>query len=662
MNKQKIISRSKKEIADTLKLMEIINKQFGEKFERFQIRNLNTKQINYKIVHLLHDPYIFVNAYAKISKNKGALTKGTLSQEDTMKFFGQINAHNIANKFKQNSYCFKPVRRVHIPKPNSPHKTRPIDTPTQENRIVQEAIRGILESIYEPEFSEFEKLNEMTATNFGFRPNKDCSRAVNNFKLRSQTCNYIIEGDISGAYNSVDHKILIHILNKRIKDKKFIDIIKQLLESGIMDKGNFEHSITGVPQGGIVSPLLFNIYMFEFDKFVLKLLNNYSSKGKRKISSEYQSLGYKIRKLRRNKPAHYEIEIKKLIAQRQKIPSYTPDSIPKNPIFVRYADDWILGLNVTKQEAQLVKEKIRKFLWLFLRLKLDPNKTTISHYQRDGIRFLGFEIKMWSIDQIKISKKLTKTSQGLQRINTRTTSRKITIRPDKERILRNLVLKGVCQKDGRPIGIRSWAILEEFRIVERYKSIMLGMVNYYAKCDNIYIFNQISYILLYSCAKTIATRKKITMSQVFNKYGKSLKIKVETHGKDKNESKVIRTKQIEFPTFTELKKNGTIQNLKNRPLTENTYDPFKLTYYNRTKLKVFSCCCICGNDDKVAMHHINSLQSIPLEKRKKFDYLRKRLNRLQIPVCFNCHMDITHGRYNNPISPTTFYDEWMAKL
>ena len=131
---------------------------------------------------------------------------------------------------------------------------------------------------------------------------------------------------------------------------------------------------------------------------------------------------------------------------------------------------------------------------------------------------------------------------------------------------------------------------------------------------------------------------------------------------DNKQSKTIRTKSIKFPTFTELKTNGTLDNLKNRTFIERINDPFKLTYYNKTKFKVFSCCCICGSDDRVAMHHINSLQSIPQRKRKKFDYLRSRLNRLQIPVCFHCHMDITHGRYDNPISPTSFYDEWMAKL
>jgi retron-type reverse transcriptase len=202
---------------------------------QLRMRNEDTKHINHKIYHLLCDPFIYVNAYAKISKNPGALTKGIKSDEEIMTFFGKSNAEKIANKFKTKNYSWKPTRRTWIPKPGK-NKLRPIDTPTQEDRIVQEAIRGILESIFEPEFREFETQNEFLCTNYGFRPNQSTWKAANALKIFGQATIYGIEGHISGAYNNVDHDILINLLNKRIKDKKFIEVISKLLKSDIMEE------------------------------------------------------------------------------------------------------------------------------------------------------------------------------------------------------------------------------------------------------------------------------------------------------------------------------------------------------------------------------------------------------------------------------------------
>lgn len=244
-------------------------------------RNKNPGHINYKIHHLLHDPFTFVNAYTKISKNRGALTEG-YNDEGVMKLFGLETATSIAKKIKNNTYKFKPVKRNWIPKPGKTKK-RPIDVPTQSNRIVQEAIRGILEAIYEPEFEKWGKDTKHLSNNYGYRPGKSTWSALQTLKEKSQRCTIAIEGDIVSAYNNVDHDILISILKKRIKDKKFLNLIKQLLKCGVMDRHQYEHSITGTPRG-IVSPLLFNIYMFCFDQFVydeiiLPIIN--AEKGKR---------------------------------------------------------------------------------------------------------------------------------------------------------------------------------------------------------------------------------------------------------------------------------------------------------------------------------------------------------------------------------------------
>lgn len=184
-----------------------------------------------------------------------------------MKFFGLNDATKIATKIKQNKYKFKPVKRTWIPKPGK-NKKRPIDVPTQSDRIVQEALRGILEAIFEPEFKHWGHITRNLSNNYGFRPGMGPWKSLGILKKYHKPCTMVIEGDIVSAYNNVNHGILLSILRKRIKDKKFLGLIKQLLKSGIMDEKKYEHSLIGTSQRGIVSPLLFKIYLFGLDKFV----------------------------------------------------------------------------------------------------------------------------------------------------------------------------------------------------------------------------------------------------------------------------------------------------------------------------------------------------------------------------------------------------------
>jgi RNA-directed DNA polymerase len=218
--------------------------------------------------------------------------------------FGLEKATNIAKKIKKGTYTFKPVQRTWIPKPGK-NKKRPIDVPNQSDRIVQEAVRGILEAIYEPVFQEFGEKTKNLCNNYGFRPKKSCWSAVEKLKLHSKKCNIAIEGDIVSADNNVNHDILLKILSRRIKDKKFLKLIKDMLKSGIRDQRRFEHSLNGTPQGGIVSPLLFNIYMYEFDKYVYEqcikpILNENEEQEKKPEvrSRKYNQISYKTKKAR----------------------------------------------------------------------------------------------------------------------------------------------------------------------------------------------------------------------------------------------------------------------------------------------------------------------------------------------------------------------------
>ena len=179
LSKDLLSKIEKKELLNRRKL-DIINR--GNKLENLRLRNLSHKHINWKLYYLLWDPFTFNNAYAKISKNAGALTKAIDSKETILLFYRNKDAESIAKSFKEEKSKWSATRRTWIPKPGK-RKKRPIDTPTQRDRIVQEAIRGILEAIYEPEFVAFEKEINYKCTNFGFRPNKSTWDAIETLKL-----------------------------------------------------------------------------------------------------------------------------------------------------------------------------------------------------------------------------------------------------------------------------------------------------------------------------------------------------------------------------------------------------------------------------------------------------------------------------------------------
>ena len=638
-------------------------------------RNIDTAHVNYKIQHLLYDPFTFINAYAKISKNKGALTEG-INEEKIIQLFGLEKASMLAEKIKQNRYEFQPVKRTWIPKPGK-KKKRPIDVPNQTDRIVQEAVRGILEAIYEPVFREFETKTEFRSSNYGFRPKKSCWSAIEKLTLHSKRCNIILEGDIVSAYNNVDHHILLQILKKRIKDKKFLKFVEKMLKSGIMDSGRFEHSLNGTPQGGIVSPLLFNIYMHEFDKYVyeqciIPIQNSNTDKKQQVRSLKYNQINYATKKARLEYVKNRELDriqggctnkdlakrTKKIYKLKLRIQQKTPyynevGELERGAIFVRYADDWVLALTCSHEEALEYKEKIRKYLKDHLKMELDDKKTSVTLASK-GYKFLGFEILRPSTKP-KIMRVLQKDKTGKYvRLAKRTTSRLITVEPDTDRILKRLRLLKMCDQMGFPKGKPSWTIYDEFQIVQKYAQIMRGIFNYYKPCERINRLNRISYILQYSCAKTIAIRKKISMAQVFKIYGIDLTIK-----KTLLNTKTEKLISQRFYDLTQLKK----MEKKKLPTQQKieTPDPFHIKEFWRTKFKIFNECCICGSMDNIQLHHINSIASMK-EKKDNAAAIRSQINRLQIPVCHSCHKDITHGKYSDPRKPIQFYNEFIAKL
>jgi hypothetical protein len=319
-------------------------------------------------------------------------------------------------------------------------------------------------------------------------------------------------------------------------------------------------------------------------------------------------------------------------------------------------------MTCSKEEAIETKKKLSQFLHTRLKMQLDEKKTTIMSTSK-GYKFLGFEIRR-NIKKPRLKRVLQKANSKGKTIHIRslkrTTSLQITIEPDSDRILRRLVLLKMCKKKCNkkffPKGKTSWTMYNEFQIVQKYALMMRGIFNYYKPCERLSRLYHISYILQYSCAKTIAIRKNITLAQVLKQYGLNLNVS-ETIKNSKNDP-IIKKQQ--FYDIITLRKMETKKPKLN--LSSNDTDPFRIKEFWRTKFKVYNECCICGSMDNIQLHHINSVSSLKKKKKDNAVAIRSQLNRLQIPVCYPCHLSITQGKYSDPKKPIVFFNEFIAKL
>jgi len=298
----------------------------------------------FDLYHLLYDKDWLRLAHDHVAQNAGSVTAGCDGID--MEAFDENlenNLQKLAQDLKAETFEPYPVRRTFIPKSNG--KVRPLGIPTIQDRIVQEALRMILEPIYEADFSQY---------SFGFRPNRctmDAIKAILWSTNERKKFFWVIEGDISSYFDTINHKKLLKLLGRRVKDEKILRLTRKFLRAGVMEGKLFRDTKLGTPQGGIVSPLLANVYLSELDKYMTRHTN----------------LPRKDRRIRRKQGKG-------------------------NYAYIRYADDFVVLCNGTKEEAEGLKEELYTFLQQALRLTLSKEKTKITHLN-DGFKFLGFWIQ-----------------------------------------------------------------------------------------------------------------------------------------------------------------------------------------------------------------------------------------------------------------------------
>lgn len=497
------------------------------------------------LYELVYSTNLMTVSHRKLTKDKKADTRE--SENDSIEKISYEKLEKLSKELKNKAFKWKNIRQIEIPR--SGKNPRPLGLPNYTEKIIQNNILMILEAIYEP---IFEELN----LNFGFRPHYSCQDAIEEIMhYRNRGLNWAIEGDIKGAFDNIHPPKLANILRKLIDDNDFVQLIYEACIMSTINIKNDPKSIIESSEGSIISPILFNIYMHEFDLDVIELLeqikieNCPNSKTKSPTTFAYEKNRWKIRKLNKklekyelvkklreitnnekNEMKKIKITINKIIKIRTRTNRVDYTRILLRYAYNRYADEFLILTNRNEQLCEIIKQRIAEILKTKYYLKLSTEKRIITELIIEHVRYLGFTIFMQKRVVVKRRNTDTLTRPG----------RQILAGPDLNRIYKRLVEKRMATPNSlRPTSKPSWLVFEIKDIIEKYNSIMLGIYNYYYPIITYKSeISRIYYILYYSCLKTIARKLKTTKSQLFNKFGWK---EVNMNGETTNRNRIIYT-------------------------------------------------------------------------------------------------------------------------
>lgn len=589
-----------------------------ERLQQLERLNANPEWVNRDVYRLMYKEDLYIAAYERIKSNPGNMTPGV--DGSTLDGFSIGTIRRTIDSMRNESYQFNPGRRLYIPKANG--KKRPLTIAPPREKVVQEVIRMILNSIYDgkerPTF-----LN----TSHGFRANRGTHTALQEISKWKNVV-WFVEGDIKGCFDNINHARLIELISKRVDDSRFLDLLWKALRAGYME---FREppvlTLVGTPQGSIVSPLLANIYLHELDVFVESLRQKYEKGEKRRLNPEYKRIAAKLLYARQNGNSERAAELEKLI---HTIPTTDVNDPNYTRIhYVRYADDWIVGVTGPKDLAETIKNEVGNFLRDDLKLELSEEKTFIRHARTERAFFLGTYLQT----QGKGEPKVSKVNRDGKTYRARVTGWNMHLSAPLERVVERLYQKGFCSKEGDPRHISAWIHLDEADILERYNAVLWGTLNYYAFTRNYNHLRGVQSILQLSAAKTLAAKHKVgSIRKLFRKHGASLRFK----------RSVGDTQQS-----VSLRLNANWKVRTNRFLVNLNPNGDLLAIYGKktSRSRLGLSCAICGEEDGVEMHHLRHVRKSN-EKLRGIDALMAKVNRKQIPVCITHHKAIHRGIYD----------------
>ena len=582
--------------------------------------NEHSKDSSYKferLYRILFNEELFYVAYQKIASNGGSTTKG--SDGRSIDGMSLARIETLIASLKDESYQPHPSRRVHIPKKNG--KTRPLGIPAFEDKLVQEVVRMILEAIYEGHFE---------TTSHGFRPKRSCHTALLHIQKTFNGAKWFIEGDIKGFFDNIDHDVLVGILRERISDDRFIRLIRKFLKAGYVEDWTFHNTYSGMPQGGIVSPILANIYLDKLDKYVKEYIRHFDMGTKRRPGKESNDLANErkrtVRKLKKVKDgtekAALVARLKAIEQERAAFPSGDEmDGSYRRLKYIRYADDFILGVIGSKEDALRIKEDIKSFLSESLALELSEEKTLITHTGKSA-KFLGYEITVTRNNHQR------RDVQGRLR---RTYGKRVRLNVSMATLRDKLLEYGAMEiklRNGKEIWkpkCRSGLIFnDDLEILDRYNRETVGFCNYYLIANNCVVLHNFRYIMEYSMYKTFAGKYRSTVRKINKKYrlNKLFTVKYEQKG-------VIKSRTFYKTSF---KRRTTAFN------GSCDIEPYSIADVSRTnltdRLKAEKC-ELCGATGKLIMHHVRNLKD--LKGKESWERLMLARKRKTIALCPSCH-------------------------
>ena len=556
---------------------------------------------------------LYLTAYGNIYSNQGAMTPG--ANEETADGMSEEKIEQIIGLMRNERYRFSPARRIYIPKKNG--RLRPLGLPSWSGKLVGEVVRLLLEAIYEPQFSRW---------SHGFRRNRGCHTALRDIQNTWTGTTWFIEGDISDCFGSLDHEILLRILAEKIHDQRFLRLIRNMLKAGYLEDWEYRDSLSGCPQGGVVSPILSNVYLDKLDKFVeQELIPQYTRGTRRKCNPEYDRIQYRLARARKRGDRAAARDLEK---QLRSLPASDPmDPGYRRLKYTRYADDHILGFIGPKAEAGEIKAKLAKFLRETLGLELNQQKTLTTHARSQHARFLGYDITVQhSRDKITGGRRTVNGTIAL-------------------RVPRDVIKAQTARyrRRGKPSHRPRLQNLDDYDIVRKYGAEYAGVVNYYLLARDVYRLTTLRWNAESSMLRTLARKHRSSVAKIAARH----KAKIET-------SDGLRT-CFEARKHREGKKDlvarfGGIILRQDRRAVIRDPAPAPAAYPRKELVKRLRTreCELCETGTTVTVHQVTGLKTLgkPGPGQPAWAALMAKMRRKTLIVCAPCH-DWIHA---NPVA------------
>ena len=556
---------------------------------------------------------LYYLAYGNIYSNKGSMTPG--ASEETADGMSEEKIEQIIGLMRQEKYRFSPARRVYIPKKNG--KLRPLGMPTWFDKLVGEVVRLLLEAFYEPQFSD---------TSHGFRKFRGCHTALREINNTWTGTAWFVEGDISDCFGSLDHEILLGILAEKIRDNRFLRLIRNMLKAGYLEDWTYRDTLSGVPQGGTVSPILSNVYLDKLDKFVeQELIPQYTRGATRAANPAYRQADALLRRARRRGD---RAEARRLFLEMRALPSTDPmDPGYRRLKYIRYADDHILGFTGPKAEAEEIKARLAEFLRETLGLELNQQKTLITHARSQRARFLGYDIT--------VQHSGTKISNGRRSANGKIA---LKVPPD--------VIRAQCARyrnHGKPWHRSRLQNLDDYDIIRVYGAEYRGVVNYYLLAKDAWRLRTLRWNAETSMLKTLAAKHQSTVSKMAARH----KAKAET-GDGPRTCFEARRRRRGKPDLVARFGGIILRQDRRAVITEPV--PVRVRVPRRELLARLRQreCELCETGTTVAVHQVAGIRELgkPKTGQPAWAALMAKMRRKTLIVCAPCH-DWIHA---NPVA------------